>query len=120
MTHATFKAKLMIKLQQRYLDKIRIYTAISANVFYKTKRGFKGPFKIGNKGIPDLYGYIKGKPAIPFWIECKVGRDKLSPDQEKHKKLAKDIGILFCEARSFQDAYSFIDEASFGQDAPPT
>lgn len=50
----------------------------------------------GDKGLPDVFCIVPvGAMAEPraFWVEVKVGRDKLSPEQIDFKRVSEAAGI---------------------------
>lgn len=44
----------------------------------------------GSAGIPDLHCIF---PGFTFWVEVKVGRDKLRPKQAEFKALSETAGV---------------------------
>ena len=112
MTHAKLKTDIMIALQKKYLHRIKIYGQSVGNVYYKRNGQFVGPYKVGSVGLPDIYGFCQWDmfgqhPSGGFWIEVKVGRDKLSPEQIKRKKEAEKIRLPFIEARSVKQVLDY-------------
>lgn len=46
------------------------------------------------KGQADIYGFIKtAHGAVHFEIECKVGRDRMRPEQFSWRKLCQDLNV---------------------------
>lgn len=51
------------------------------------------PVKLGRKGVLDIAAVVRGKA---IWIDAKVGRDTLKPDQRKFAHaVARAGGIAF-------------------------
>ena len=44
----------------------------------------------GTAGIPDLFCMVRGQA---FWVEVKVGRDKMRPAQAAFKELSEQHGV---------------------------
>lgn len=44
----------------------------------------------GSKGLPDMHCIVRG---LAFWLEVKVGRDKLSKEQAEFKALSEAAGV---------------------------
>lgn len=55
----------------------------------------------GEPGAPDIQAFRSHRAVF---IECKVGRDKLSADQERVRESVTAQGFEFIEARSLDDA----------------
>lgn len=58
------------------------------------------PVKIGKKGRLDIAATIKGRSV---WIDAKIGRDKLKPDQQKFAQAVQRAGGLAFAAYSVDD-----------------
>lgn len=58
------------------------------------------PVKIGKKGRLDISACIKGRSV---WIDAKIGRDKLKPDQQKFATAVQRAGGLAFPAYSVDD-----------------
>lgn len=58
------------------------------------------PVKIGKKGRLDIAATIKGRSV---WIDAKIGRDKLKPDQAKFAQAVQNAGGLAFPAWSVDD-----------------
>lgn len=58
-----------------------------------TSKGKSRMIKIGQKGLPDVLGYHKETGRL-IAIECKVGRNKLSPAQEERIEHMKACNVL--------------------------
>lgn len=58
------------------------------------------------KGTPDIDGLING---IPFKIEVKIGRDKMSPDQQKQKTAIQEAGGNYFIAKDFPSTYVWLN-----------
>lgn len=58
------------------------------------------PVKIGKKGRLDIAATIKGRSV---WIDAKIGRDKLKPDQQKFAAAVQRAGGLAFAAWSVDD-----------------
>lgn len=61
--------------------------------------------RYGQVGSADILGCIGGKFLA---IECKVGRDRLSPAQKAWGAAIIRSGGLWCEARSVDDALALV------------
>jgi hypothetical protein len=79
---------------------------------------FTGKGCYGTPGVPDLVGWavqsisIEASALLPSWIrcydaevprflavECKVGKDDLTPAQKEFRKVAEKAGVLYFVAR---------------------
>ncbi len=58
------------------------------------------PVKIGKKGRLDIAATIKGRSV---WIDAKIGRDRLKPDQQKFAQAVQRAGGLAFAAYSVDD-----------------
>lgn len=60
--------------------------------------------RVGPKGLPDVDGWIgiDGR-AVRLAIEVKVGRDKMSPEQESFKNALNAAGGIYVIARTVED-----------------
>ena len=58
------------------------------------------PVKIGKKGRLDIAATIKGRSV---WIDAKIGRDKLKPDQQKFAQAVQRAGGIAFPAYSVDD-----------------
>ena len=99
--HRDFCNKIMLWLQKTYKDKILIRKKVVGVVYFKPSRKFTGPYKVGNKGESDIYGYLLCEEdwSCPFFIEAKTGRGRLTPAQKIMQKRAKELVIPFFVAR---------------------
>ena len=100
MTHNTLKIKTMIALQKKYKGRIRLFGRSVGLAYFKRGKTFIGPYKIGERGLSDIYGSLsfsnnKIKICLSFSIEIKSGKDQLSHEQKKHKKISESLGELF-------------------------
>jgi len=59
------------------------------------------------KGMPDVFGLVKG---LTLFIEIKIGKDKMSKNQEKVKSEAEANGAKYFIARNFTDFKTWIDK----------
>lgn len=58
------------------------------------------PVKIGKKGRLDIAATIKGRSV---WIDAKIGKDRLKPDQQKFAQAVQNAGGLAFPAYSVDD-----------------
>lgn len=78
----------------------------------KTEDGRK--FSTGlPKGFPDLFGTLPASVsrtgrAVPVFIECKVGDNKLSEEQRKFLTEEREKGSAVAVCRSVEDARRFV------------
>ena len=59
-------------------------------------------------GALDLLCMVPGKPPV-FWIEVKVGKRGLDPDQVEFGRRLDRLGIPWALCRSIDDAAKFLD-----------
>ena len=99
--HRDFCNKIMLWLQKTYKDKILLRKKVVGVVYFKPAGKFTGPYRIGNKGESDIYGYLLYMTCwnCPFFIEAKIGRGRLTPSQRIMQKRAKELVIPFFVAR---------------------
>lgn len=58
------------------------------------------PVKIGKKGRLDIAATIKGRSV---WIDAKIGKDRLKPDQQKFAQAVQRAGGIAFPAYSVED-----------------
>ena len=58
----------------------------------------------GSAGIPDMFAVAKGRP---FWIEVKVGKDRLRPAQAAFKAVVEAAGMTVVVGRA-KDVADFL------------
>lgn len=89
---------------------VRLWRANVGSVITKDGRRFSSGLP---KGFPDLFGILPHKISktgcpVPVFIECKVGRNKCSPEQAEFIARHKDMGCAAGVARSIEDAWEII------------
>lgn len=57
--------------------------------------------RFGHPGLSDIGGILLGGKAL--YVECKVGRDKVKPDQECFLAMVNEFGGVGIVARSVDD-----------------
>lgn len=100
--HTELKNKVMIELQKKYLSRIMIHSRSVGLAYFKRNERYVGPFKLGEKGLSDIYGDIsmpKHRLSAFFCIEVKTGEAVLSKDQKKHRMIDERRGCGFFIAR---------------------
>lgn len=73
-----------------YLDRKNIFRWRNNTGAYKTEHG--SFIRFGAKGSPDIYALREGKLV---GIECKVGRNKQSPEQKKWQQAMEKHGAIY-------------------------
>jgi Holliday junction resolvase len=61
----------------------------------------------GEPGVSDLLAF---KARRTVFVEAKVGRDKLRPEQEQFREYVERQGFEYVEARNVQDVADAIDK----------
>jgi hypothetical protein len=65
------------------------------------------PAKFGTKGALDITATVKGRAV---WIDAKIGRDKLKPDQVKFAQAQERAGGIAFAAWSVDDVATRLKE----------
>lgn len=78
-------------------------------VWRQNNLAVKGRRFVGRKGVPDVIGFHRSS-AMFVGVEVKVGRDKMSEDQEKFRDTLLAAGGLFIEARSIEQVHKELQQ----------
>lgn len=97
--HNDLKNKIMLAMQKKYLADVVLHSRSVGLVYYKRGNRYFGPFRMGEKGLSDIYGSItikKLKIAASFSIEVKTGKAVLTKEQEKFRllDLQRECGVF--------------------------
>ena len=68
----------------------------------------------GTKGSSDIKGHIRNPKhafSIPFYIEIKVGKDRLSDDQKNYGTKVNATGALYTVVKTIDDFFEFYKKA---------
>ena len=84
MTHADLVAAVLVELSRRGCFVWRNPTGVA------TPLGTTRPVRYGLPGAPDVLGVLPGGQLLG--VECKVGRDRVRPDQERWHARARALG----------------------------
>lgn len=99
------------ELQKAILDLLahipNCYAFRSGSGLIKTEAG--NYFRTGKKGCPDIIACLKGR-----WIgiECKVGKNKLSPFQKQAQEDIEKAGGIYLIAYSLDEVIELINKLS--------
>jgi Holliday junction resolvase len=89
---------------------VKLLKAAGVYYFYASTHGF------GRSGVPDLVCCLKGKFV---GIECKAGKNKPTPLQEKEMAAIRDAGgtTLVVNEENINDVEELINESGRGDTA---
>jgi len=68
----------------------------------------------GTKGSSDIKGHFRNPKyafSIPFYIEVKVGKDRLSDDQIDYGTKVSNTGALYAVVKNVDDFFDFYNKA---------
>jgi len=91
MNPSTVLGNKVIMEVQREVPSARIFRRVVAVVHPVGQPDIT--MRVGIEGQADLYGFVTGRPAVPFEIELKVGKDRERPGQSAWKCLCSKMGI---------------------------
>ncbi len=67
-----------------------------------------GIIHLAKKGTPDIVGFNK-KTGRVVYIECKIGRNKLRPEQAGFAKMVREAKGIYVLARSLSDVLDILE-----------